>query len=363
MQAANAPRRRASRRWPPGVGSSLVLALAVLAAGLGLGPVPAEAQAPRHPAPVVTAAGSAPALGAPGSVASPVVAAAPTPSGGGYWLVARDGGIFAYGDARFFGSTGAIRLNQPIVGMAPTPSGGGYWLVASDGGTFAYGDAAFHGAPALPAGDRAVAVAGHQGGYWVATAAGRVHRFGPAPALNVPTPSATPVVGFAARPDGTGAWLVSQAVPPPPPVVAPAPSPGSSVEAAPAGSGSGRRIVYDNTRNRVWLVRADNTVERTYLVSGRRNTPATGTYRVFSKSPLAYAGHDGITMRHMVRFTHGVNLAIGFHSIPTYRDGRPLQSEAELGQFRSSGCIRQRNSDAEYLYNWAPVGTTVVVIR
>jgi hypothetical protein len=43
---------------------------------------------------------------------------AANPSGKGYWLVANDGGIFNYGDAGFFGSTGAIKLNQPIVGMA-----------------------------------------------------------------------------------------------------------------------------------------------------------------------------------------------------------------------------------------------------
>ena len=75
----------------------------------------------------------------------PIVGMAPTPSGEGYWLVASDGGIFSFGDARFFGSTGAIRLNKPIVGMAPTPSGQGYWLVASDGGIFSFGDARFYG--------------------------------------------------------------------------------------------------------------------------------------------------------------------------------------------------------------------------
>ena len=67
---------------------------------------------------------------------------AATPDGKGYWLVASDGGIFTFGDATFYGSTGAIRLNQPIVGMAATPDGGGYWLVASDGGIFTFGDAA-----------------------------------------------------------------------------------------------------------------------------------------------------------------------------------------------------------------------------
>ena len=48
---------------------------------------------------------------------------AATPDGGGYWLVASDGGIFNFGDAGFYGSAGSIRLNKPIVGMAATPDG------------------------------------------------------------------------------------------------------------------------------------------------------------------------------------------------------------------------------------------------
>ena len=52
---------------------------------------------------------------------APVVGLAATPDGGGYWLVASDGGIFSYGDAHFYGSTGSLHLNAPIVGMAATP--------------------------------------------------------------------------------------------------------------------------------------------------------------------------------------------------------------------------------------------------
>ena len=44
---------------------------------------------------------------------------AATPDGGGYWFVASDGGVFAEGDAVFYGSMGGQHLNQPIVGMAP----------------------------------------------------------------------------------------------------------------------------------------------------------------------------------------------------------------------------------------------------
>ncbi|NNN13918.1 MAG: hypothetical protein HKL81_09260, partial [Acidimicrobiaceae bacterium] len=57
----------------------------------------------------------------------PIVASVSTPDGLGYWLVASDGGIFSFGDAAYYGSTGAMTLNKPIVGMASTPDGKGYW--------------------------------------------------------------------------------------------------------------------------------------------------------------------------------------------------------------------------------------------
>jgi len=62
-----------------------------------------------------------------------------------YWLVAADGGVFSFNGAPFYGSMGGHHLNAPIVGMAPTYDGAGYWLVAADGGVFAFGDALFHG--------------------------------------------------------------------------------------------------------------------------------------------------------------------------------------------------------------------------
>jgi ribosomal protein L24E len=68
----------------------------------------------------------------------PIVASAATSTGRGYYMIGSDGGVFSFGDARFHGSTGSMRLNRPIVGIAPTPNNRGYWLVASDGGVFAF---------------------------------------------------------------------------------------------------------------------------------------------------------------------------------------------------------------------------------
>jgi hypothetical protein len=132
--------------------------------------------------------------------------------------------------------------------------------------------------------------------------------------------------------------------------------------AVPARSGTGRRIVYQNSAQRVWMVEADGSVYDSYLVSGRRNRPSPGLYSVFSKSPKAWAGHGGITMNHMVRFARGRSLAIGFHSIPKRANGVPLQSEAQLGTFRSAGCVRQSEDKAWLLYHWAKLGTPVVVL-
>lgn len=78
--------------------------------------------------------------------AAPADTAAPTcKTGSGYWMVSSDGGIFNFGDAKFFGSTGGTKLNRPIIAVIPTPTGKGYWLIADDGGVFSFGDAKFEG--------------------------------------------------------------------------------------------------------------------------------------------------------------------------------------------------------------------------
>jgi hypothetical protein len=146
----------------------------------------------------------------------PIVGMAATPSRQGYWLVASDGGVFAFGDAIFHGSTGALHLNAPIVGIAPTPDGHGYWLAASDGGVFAFGDAAFEGSMGgtrLNAPVVGIAAGPDDRGYRLVASDGGVFAFGSATfhgsAGNLVL--ARPIVGMAAAPDtsGNGYWLVA----------------------------------------------------------------------------------------------------------------------------------------------------------
>jgi subtilisin family serine protease len=145
----------------------------------------------------------------------PIVTMAPTPTGQGYWMVASDGGIFAFGDARFYGSTGGFKLAKPIVGMAPTPSGLGYWLVASDGGIFAFGDARFHGSTggiklAQPIVGMTPTPTGR--GYWMVASDGGIFAFGDATFQGSTggIKLAQPIVGMATTPNGGGYWLVAR---------------------------------------------------------------------------------------------------------------------------------------------------------
>jgi hypothetical protein len=163
----------------------------------------------------VTAHG-APELGSPPQgLAQPAVDLASTPSRQGYWVVGSDGGVFTFGDAQFFGSTGAIPLARPIVGITPTPSGNGYWLVADDGGVFSFGDARFFGSLGtlpLTAPVAGIAATPTGNGYWLVADDGGVFSFGDAAfhgsAGNVPLPS--PVVGMAATPTGDGYVLAAR---------------------------------------------------------------------------------------------------------------------------------------------------------
>lgn len=160
-------------------------------------------------------------------------------------------------------------------------------------------------------------------------------------------------------------------LPPPPAQLPPATTPSNEDRNVvridwlelPPDSGSGRRVVYSKNLQRVWLVEEDGTVSDTHRVSGRMDQPNYGTYQVFSRSEFTCSrSHSDICMRWMVRFAHsrsGDN--IGFHEIPR-RSGVPLQTEEKLGAPLSGGCVRQSTDDAILMWEWAGLGTVVVVV-
>jgi hypothetical protein len=170
--------------------------------------------------------GSAQFYGSTGAIKlnRPVVAITPTAGDQGYWLVASDGGIFSFGDAGFYGSIPGLgispagsraphSLNAPIIGMVPSVGDNGYFLVASDGGVFAFGGAKFEGScPGIggcPGGAADAVVPDASGnGYWVVTAAGYVTSFGDAAAYGSPGPLGEPVAAAVRSWDGNGYYIL-----------------------------------------------------------------------------------------------------------------------------------------------------------
>jgi hypothetical protein len=157
------------------------------------------------------------------SLNRPVVGITPTADDGGYWLVASDGGVFSFGDANFVGSmpglgfvpagaAGGEHLNAPIVGIVPSQSGTGYFMVASDGGVFAF-NAPFAGScPGLAGGCSGAAVGvvpDHSGnGYWLVTATGHVYAFGDAQNFGAPGQQSSSITSIVRTPDGNGYWIL-----------------------------------------------------------------------------------------------------------------------------------------------------------
>lgn len=195
-----------------------------------------------HPVTITVSTGGANGNGTPWTQDN-IVGTAAMPDGKGYWLVGSDGGIFAYGDAAYHGSRYQINPGLPpggsnsftpngsIVGMVATADGGGYWMVSSGGGVYAFGDAPFYGSsPSLATvyGEAIVGMARtvSGNGYWLVSNYGRVWAYGDARAgsegegtLIVPGRAGPQptwggnnepwIVGMATNYTNNGIWLVS----------------------------------------------------------------------------------------------------------------------------------------------------------
>jgi hypothetical protein len=141
----------------------------------------------------------------------------PTPSGQGYWIVTEAGAVDVHGDAPFLGSIGAgvLRPSETVTAISRTTSGrGGYWLFTSLGRVFAFGDARFFGDMSSfklngPVLDAIPTPSGN--GYYMVGSDGGIFTFGDAVFRGSmgSVPLNAPVQSLVPDPDGAGYWLVA----------------------------------------------------------------------------------------------------------------------------------------------------------
>jgi hypothetical protein len=132
----------------------------------------------------------------------------------------------------------------------------------------------------------------------------------------------------------------------------------------PANSGSGKRVVYDRAGQRVWAVDKNEQVIRSWLVAGSKyNNEVPGTHEVYSRSEVSTAWNGKAFLPKMIRWLKTDIGNIGFHGIPRHvSDGSRYMKDSELGQRLSGGCQRQADADANFMWDFAQVGTKVVVL-
>lgn len=132
----------------------------------------------------------------------------------------------------------------------------------------------------------------------------------------------------------------------------------------PPDSGSGKRVVYSRAGQRVWAIDKNDRVIRSWLVAGSKyNNEVPGTHEVYSRSEVSTAWNGKAFLPKMIRWLKTDIGNIGFHGIPRHvADGSRYMTDEELGTRLSGGCQRQADLDADFMWDFAQVGTKVVVL-
>jgi N-acetylmuramoyl-L-alanine amidase len=159
----------------------------------------------------VFTAGSATAPGQPGTSGGSIAGISNPGHGEGYVTVSTSGHVTAFGGLTQVGDA-RVPSGATITDIAATPTGAGYWVLASNGAVQSFGDARILGrAPRATSATRAIRLAARpQGdGVWVLTDDGRVAGLGAAATLGGPPSGArNPAVDLAPTRSGAGYWVL-----------------------------------------------------------------------------------------------------------------------------------------------------------
>ncbi|MER5731378.1 hypothetical protein ABT084_24115 [Streptomyces sp. NPDC002138] len=122
----------------------------------------------------------------------------------------------------------------------------------------------------------------------------------------------------------------------------------------PADSGKGVRVVYSLSQKRIWLVGDAGVETKTFAVVPSTVHPKTGSYSVDTRQG-SVVGSDGAAVEHIVRFATTDGVVIGFSA---RKDG----ALPEPDPTKKTGGIRMARADGDAVWNFATIGTRVVVV-
>ncbi len=124
---------------------------------------------------------------------------------------------------------------------------------------------------------------------------------------------------------------------------------------------SSKSIVVDVSGQRAYLFDSGAVIQ-TFVVStgvpGRDTM--RGNFQIQNKIPMAYAATWDLQMPYWLGFYWSGPLQNGFHALPILSNGQRLW-EGLLGRPASYGCVILAEEAAQWLYEWADIGTPVTV--
>lgn len=127
-----------------------------------------------------------------------------------------------------------------------------------------------------------------------------------------------------------------------------------------AALGGAKRIVVDVSEQRMYVWQGDTLVWNFVASTGLAGYPTQrGSFQVQSKIPNAWSSAWQLWMPYWLGIYWAGGSENGIHALPII-NGQTLW-EGYLGSPISYGCVVLSAADAETLYNWAELGTTVDV--
>jgi hypothetical protein len=100
------------------------------------------------------------------------------------------------------------------------------------------------------------------------------------------------------------------------------------------------------------------TIQTFKISSGKASTPTPkGTFRILNKIPKAWSKMAGLWMPFWMAFD---GRGRGLHELPIWPSGY-REGAAHLGVPVSHGCVRLGIGPAKILYDWASIGTPVLI--
>ena len=159
----------------------------------------------------------------------------------------------------------------------------------------------------------------------------------PATATNIPTATPTPT-----------------ALPTDAPVVESTTAPAEPV------ADNGKYILVSISEQHLYAYQ-DNQLVYSFIAStGMHNATRTGVFHVLDKIPNAYGSTWDLWMPNWMGIYYAGTLENGIHALPILSNGVQLWG-GYLGTPISYGCVVIGVEEAQLLYNWADVGTTVEI--